>query len=170
MTRALAFIVAFAVGFAGAAIAAPRLRLVIPVEVSNLPPAVIKGRVHCLVSSAESYDATRVIGDAWSEFAIEGGRYSGRIGMDVLPEGFPVGTDGTTEARSYSCALFLMYRCSTPDGADGWCTSAGGGRAMPTTPAPVAALFATDPARPPSAIIQGTISRAGATTLPIRSM
>jgi hypothetical protein len=168
MKRALILALAASVFAAGAAIAGPpRFRLVVPVEIENVPAAVSRGRLLCNVASSAAYDPMNNIGEGMVDFAIEGGRYSGRLGMDIFPGG-PLGVDGTTEGRSYSCTLMLNYRCIHPDGHEGWCTTGANAHVRDGAHPAVHAMFATDPARPPSARIQGTIDRSSATTLAVR--
>lgn len=169
MKRVLMLALAASVFVASAAIAGPpRFRLVVPVEIENLPAAVSRGRLECQVASSPAFDPRQTIGDVGTvDFAIEGGRYSGRLGMDIFPGG-PIGVDGTTEGRSYSCTLFLMYRCIGPDGLESWCTTGANARVRDGAHPAVRTMFASDPARPPSATIQGTINRESAATLPVR--
>lgn len=168
MKRALILALAASLFATGVAVAGPsRFRLVVPVEIENLPAAVSRGRLICNVASSTAFDPAHSIGDSMVDFAIEGGRYSGRLGMDIFPGG-PIGVDGTTEGRSYSCTLMLMYRCIQPDGMEGWCTTGANARVRDDAHPAVRAMFATDPARPPTATIQGTIDRASATALPVR--
>ena len=173
MNRALISALAAALAiasFTSVAAAAQRFRIIVPVELNNLPAAVSRGRISCIVASTPAFDPTRAIGDEDVDFAIEGGRYSGRIAIDILPGRAPIGVDPTTEGRSYSCSLFLMYQCSRPTGGVGWCTTGAGASVSDGAHPAVHTLFATDPARPPAAIIRGTIDRASATTLPMRDL
>lgn len=173
MKRALILVLATALAIASVttvATAAQRFRVIVPVEIDNLPAAVQRGRITCNVASTPAFDPTRSLGSAEVEFAIEGGRYNGRIAVDIIPGGAPVGVDPTTEGRSYSCSLFLMYQCSRPTGGVGWCITGSGGRVRDGAHPAVHTMFATDPARPPAGTIQGTIDRASATTLPMRSL
>lgn len=166
MKRLLALVL-FAAVAAGAAHAVPTIRLVVPIEVSGLPAPVTRGAVQCIVSRGDSYDATRILGEGRTDFAIEGGRYSGRLGVDIEARGLPAGVDGTLEARSYTCSLFLQYRCDNGGDGEGWCTTGAGGVPTGASAEAVAAMFATDPARRPTGRISGQINRTRATTLPI---
>ena len=169
MKRALVLGLALAFALAGVAAATPRFRVVVPVEIDSVPAAITRARIDCYVASSERFDPTRNIGQGAIVIAIEGGRFSGRVAMDVIPAGFPVGTDGTVEGRSYACSVTLFYRCETDEGDEGWCSSGSGGRPIAGSPETIAALFATDPARPPAGSISGVINRAGAATLPRRT-
>jgi hypothetical protein len=166
MKRLMLLSAVFSFAIAATAVADPRWRLIVPVEIENVPAAITRALIECRIASTPTFDATRTIGDASTHIAIEGGRYSGRVGMDIFPRGAPVGVDATVDGRSYSCSINLEYRCTRADGAgEGWCQSGAGGSA-PGASDSVARLFETDPARPPTGRIEGQIDRAGATTLP----
>lgn len=155
--------------FSGIASAAPLFDLRVPVEIDNLPAAVTKGTIDCSISSdAVGAPTRRSMGSGRTEFAIENGHFSGRVGVAIVPTGYPVGVDGTLDIHSYHCTLHLLFRCTASDGTLGWCTSGPGGRAISGGSAAYSALFDVDPARAPHGTIEGAVDRSTATTLPIR--
>jgi hypothetical protein len=166
MKRSLLSALMAATVLCSTAIAAPAVILRVPVELDNLPAEVTQGQLECNASSGATYDPTRIIATGLGQFAVEGGRYSGRVSVAFTPTGYPAGVDSTVDVRSYSCALVLKFRCTASAGETGWCASAPGGGASPRAPAASAAMFASDPARPPTGTIQGVIDRSTATTLP----
>jgi hypothetical protein len=169
MKRALCIAAAFAIAFCGPAVANPQLILRIPVEVENLPAEVVRGQLECAASSGATFDPTHILAEGIGQFAIEGGRHSGRVSVAFAPGGYLPTADATADIRSYSCALVLLYHCTASSGVGlGWCSSSRGGAAGARATATAATLFATDPARPPNGIIVGAIDRTTATTLPIR--
>jgi hypothetical protein len=165
MKRTIFLAALSSVAIASAAIATPTVQLLVPVRIENVPAEVIRGGLDCRISSAASFDGTRVIGNGHTDFAIEAGRYDGNVGVEAEITGFPSSYDGTLEARSYQCVLTLSFRCASAEG-EGMCPSGGGGVPLATSPEPIARLFARDPAQPHVGTIVGTIDRTRATTLP----
>ena len=169
MNRTLCIAAAFVLALSGPALAVPQLILRVPVEIDNLPAEVVRGQLECSGSRAATYDVTdRMTVQGVEQFAIEGGRYSGRVSVILTPGGGVPGADTTAEIRSYRCVLVLMYRCTLSGGVGtGWCNSDPGGRASASATPTAATMFAADPARPPAGIIFGTFDRSTATTLPV---
>jgi hypothetical protein len=104
-------------------------------------------------------------GATW--FAIEGGRYSGLVAVDIPASGYPIGVDGTADAHSYSCMLSIYYRCPMPTAEIGWCGWRADGTAEAGAPDAIRSVFVADPSRPPVPTVTGTIDRDHATTLPM---
>lgn len=163
MRRSLLFAAMFSAVLCGTAIAAQTVRLLVPVEISHMPADVRQARVRCVVSRSDPFDYGTQMGEGNATVALEGGAYSGLVGVDVLVTGgYPVGSvgDATADAHSYSCTMILRYRCVDRYGHEAWCERVAG--ATYATPSPADALFATASAPTVSAI--GAIDRAHATT------
>jgi hypothetical protein len=84
----------------------------VPVNVSELPPTIERGKVRCLVTRIGGGVGV-TIGDVYSpEFAITGGAYSGVQRVEI--------TAGlrAAEANTYDCSLWFFVRRT--DGSTGW--------------------------------------------------
>lgn len=87
----------------------------IPVELTNLPPAIQRGYVRCFVQQQTSTAPLLNIGEGRSpEFAITGGGFSGNVLVEVNA------TRGLNPAQAnyYSCTLWLHVQRA--DGGGGF--------------------------------------------------
>ena len=150
---------------AAAVASASDVVVVVPVEISGMPPDVQSASVECLIDNAADHNFSQVMGRQTTIIPLVGGRFSGQIRVRVIPGGYPRGANPTADVRFYLCKLNFIWTCTSSSGGEGICTyvprSAEDG-------SPGAALFRRADGKPFSYRIEGEIDPSTAVRLPRR--
>ena len=156
-----------AFGLASMAVVASDIVVVVPVEISGLPPDVQSARVECLIDNAADRDFSRVMGRQSTIIPLVNGAYSGQIRVRIIPGGYPRGANPIPDVRFYSCNLNFTWTCTSSTGGAGICNYVPG---YSEGESPGAALFRRAEGRPLSYRIEGEIDPRSAVRLPRRDL
>ncbi len=109
MRNVLQRFLAAALGACALAVASPAsaadFTFTAPVDVSELPPALLQGRVTCIVTQRQP-GAFVEFGRASSDFALTGGAYRGNVVVEVT-----VGRDrDPAQTHRYDCEIWFQIR------------------------------------------------------------
>ena len=136
--------------------------IVVPVEISAMPPAVTHGRLHCKLKNASG----GVMGDETARFRLENGGFSGRMRVHIRPGGYPPGVDPVPDGRKAECSLAFEYICTSASGGPGTCMTSD--NAFVPEGNPARSLFTPRPGAPLQTRISAGFDSADAPHLPRR--
>ena len=107
--------------FLSAAFTAPafasEMLLVVPVEVSKLPPDVHTARLDCRLFNEGGSEMDHVTTD----IPLFNGGHSGQVRLQFRPSGYPLSANPIPDMASYSCKMSFLWTCSSGTSADGLC-------------------------------------------------
>lgn len=120
----------------GPALAADMI-LVVPVNITNLPPDVDSARISCVLRSDTGREMDRVM----TRIPLQNGGHVGQVRVRFVPSGYPRGSDPVPDMASYSCRTVFEWVCTSSTSADGRCEY----RPWTTEPTPADILFESPP-------------------------
>lgn len=136
--------------------------LVVPVDISNLPPDAHTARLTCRVFS----NTEREMGRETALLPLVDGGYSGNVRLRFVPGGYPRDANPIPDAASYRCSLVFNWTCTSSTGGDGRCEF------RPFDPdqvdGPAGSLFTRAEGQPARFRLEGSFDPATATELPRR--
>lgn len=136
--------------------------LVIPVDISNLPPDAHTARLACRLFS----NTEREMGSEAALIPLVDGGYSGNVRLRFVPGGYPRNANPIPDAASYRCSLVFNWTCTSSTGGDGRCVF------RPWDPdqidGPAGSLFRRAEGQPARFRLEGTFDPETATELPRR--
>ena len=156
-----------AFALASTATVARDIVIVVPLEISGLPPDVQSARVECLISRSADRNPSQVMGQQTTYVPLVNGRYSGQIRVRILPGGYPRSVNPIPDVGFYRCQMDFWWTCTSSSGGEGVCVHRPGPE---EGTGPGAALFRRAEGRPFTYRIEGVIDPRSAVQLPRRDL
>ncbi len=122
--------------------AAHDIIIVMPIEISGMPPDVHTAKLSCSLTS----DGGRQMGRTDIFVPLVNGGYSGQVRARFLPSGYPASVNPIPHARSAGCSMVFNWACTSSTGGTGRCEYRPWDTSLGETPA--GPLFETVPGEP----------------------
>lgn len=137
-------------------VSAHSIVIVVPLDISGLPPDVYLGTLACRILNA----AREEIGHTSVNIPLVEGGYHGQVRVSIRPAGYPISVNPIPDVDSYHCGMSFEWRCTSSAGDLGRCSYYGGGSGRG------AVLFETQPGHPEQLEAESAVDPADAVELP----
>lgn len=96
---------------------ASNMILVVPVEITDLPPDVHTARLECTLFSSTGREMDR----STTSIPLHNGGHSGQVRVDFRPSGYPASANPIDDMARYSCRMSFNWSCTSGTSAEGLC-------------------------------------------------
>lgn len=158
-SKAIAAVIAASTLFTSSAHAGDMI-LVVPVNITNLPPDVHTARLNCTLFS----DTGREMDRATTSIPLSNGAHVGQVRVRFVPSGYPRSANPVPDMASYTCRTVFNWTCTSGTSADGLCEY----RPWTSEPTPADSLFQSPPGAAKVYDISGEFEPDDAVELPRR--